>query len=55
MSAHPDWPHRDLSSLRFVTVAAAPVPPRTLRAFTARGIPMCQGYVLTETGPGALP
>ncbi|NKY32781.1 long-chain fatty acid--CoA ligase [Nocardia speluncae] len=54
MSTHPDWPHRDLSSLRFVNVAAAPVPPRTLRTFSERGIPMCQGYGLTETGPGAL-
>ncbi|WP_433868877.1 acyl-CoA synthetase [Saccharopolyspora sp. CA-218241] len=54
LSAHPDWPGADLSSLRRVVVAAAPVPPRTLRAFADRGIRMCQGYGLTETGPGAL-
>jgi fatty-acyl-CoA synthase len=34
-------------------VAAAPVPPRTLRTYSERGIKMCQGYGLTESGPGA--
>ncbi|GAA3724362.1 fatty-acyl-CoA synthase [Spinactinospora alkalitolerans] len=54
LSAHPDWESTDLSSLRRVVVAAAPVPRRTLRAYADRGIRMCQGYGLTETGPGAL-
>lgn len=54
LSAHPDWASADLSSLRRVVVAAAPVPERTLRTYTARGIPICQGYGLTETGTGAL-
>ncbi|TDD02793.1 long-chain-fatty-acid--CoA ligase [Saccharopolyspora terrae] len=54
LSSHPDWTSTDLSAIRRVTVAAAPVPPRTLRTYAERGIKICQGYGLTETGPGAL-
>ncbi len=54
LSTHPDWAVTDLSSLRRVVVAAAPVPPRTLRTYAERGVKMCQAYGLTETGPGAL-
>ncbi|TDD42586.1 acyl-CoA synthetase [Saccharopolyspora elongata] len=54
LSAHPAWETTDLSAIRRVVVAAAPVPPRTLRTYTERGIKICQGYGLTETGPGAL-
>ncbi|SDZ14317.1 fatty-acyl-CoA synthase [Saccharopolyspora shandongensis] len=54
LSTHPDWETTDLSAIRRVIVAAAPVPPRTLRTYTERGIKICQGYGLTETGPGAL-
>ncbi|MER5394759.1 long-chain fatty acid--CoA ligase, partial [Saccharopolyspora sp. NPDC002686] len=54
LSTHPAWETTDLTSIRRVIVAAAPVPPRTLRTYTGRGIKICQGYGLTETGPGAL-
>lgn len=54
MSGHPEWAQTDLGSIRRWVVAAAPVPPRTLHAYTARGVKLCQGYGLTETGPGAL-
>jgi len=54
LSAHPSWQAADLSSVRRIVVAAAPVPLHTLRTFTDRGITMCQGYGLTESGPGAL-
>ncbi|OZC83936.1 p-hydroxycinnamoyl-CoA synthetase [Rhodococcus sp. 06-412-2C] len=54
MSSHPAWISTDLSSLRRLIAAAAPVPPRTLRTYTERNIRLCQGYGLTETGPGAL-
>ncbi|MGV9709499.1 acyl-CoA synthetase [Gordonia sp. NPDC003424] len=54
MSAHPDFASADLSSIRRWIVAAAPVPPRTLKTYTARGVKLCQAYGLTETGPGAL-
>ena len=51
--AHQRWADTDLTALRRIVVAAAPVPPRTLRAYSERGIKMCQGYGLTESGPGA--
>ena len=54
LSSHPDWETTDLSSIRRMIVAAAPVPPRTLRTYADRGIKLCQAYGLTETGPGAL-
>lgn len=54
LSAHPLWPTTDLSSVRRILVGAAPVHPHTLRTFTERGITTCQGYGLTESGPGAL-
>lgn len=54
MSSHPAWDSTDLRSIRRWVVAAAPVPPRTLTTYTARGVRLCQGYGLTETGPGAL-
>jgi fatty-acyl-CoA synthase len=54
LSSHPSWQSADLSSIRRIVVAAAPIPPQTLRTFSERGITMCQGYGLTESGPGAL-
>lgn len=54
LTEHSNWPDADLSSLRRAVVAAAPVPPRTLRRYTDRGVKICQAYGLTETGPGAL-
>ena len=54
MSAHPNWAHADMSSIRRLIVAAAPVPPHTLHTYTERGVALCQAYGLTETGPGAL-
>jgi fatty-acyl-CoA synthase len=54
LSSRPEWESTDLSPLRRVIVAAAPVPPRTLHTYADRGVKMCQGYGLTETGPGAL-
>ncbi|MGV9709501.1 acyl-CoA synthetase [Gordonia sp. NPDC003424] len=54
MSAHPDWATTDVSSIRRWIASGAPVPPRTLNTYAARGIALCQGYGLTEAGPGAL-
>ncbi|MFI5720548.1 long-chain fatty acid--CoA ligase [Nocardia sp. NPDC051750] len=54
MSAHARWSRTDLSALRRILVGAAPVPARTLRIYSERGITMCQGYGLTEAGPSTL-
>ncbi|MCL1960438.1 MAG: long-chain fatty acid--CoA ligase [Desulfovibrionaceae bacterium] len=49
ISQHPDFAHADLSSLRFFAVGGAPMPEPLLRLYAERGIPVIQGYGLTET------
>jgi len=49
ISQHPEFERADLSSLRLVSVGGAPMPEPLLRLYAARGIPVCQGYGLTET------
>ena len=48
---HPDWPAADLSSLRFLNAGSSIVPLSMIEAFHARGVPVCQVYGATETGP----
>ncbi len=48
----PWLPQRDLSSLRYVNTGAAPLAPEVAREFRKlTGIPIKQGYGLTETSP----
>ncbi|OYO14191.1 p-hydroxycinnamoyl-CoA synthetase [Enemella evansiae] len=54
LSRHPDWDRTDLTSLRVFTVGGAPVRLDTLHTWLARDVAVCQGYGLTESGPGAL-
>jgi fatty-acyl-CoA synthase len=48
MIQHPDFPKHDLSSLRVAGSGGAPVPQALLTALQEAGIPMSQGYGLTE-------
>ena len=48
---HADWPRTDLSSLAFVNTGSQIVPRTFIDAFHARGVPVCQVYGATETGP----
>ena len=48
---HPRWPGADLSSLAFVNSGSQIVPRALIDAFHARGVPVCQVYGATETGP----
>ena len=48
------WAKADLSSLRLVITGGAPVPDRLLRRYAKRGVPLLQGYGLSEAGPLAL-
>ena len=52
MSQQPGFNDADLSSLRVSSSAAAhPCPSRLIKLFNGRGIPIQQGYGLTETSP----
>jgi fatty-acyl-CoA synthase len=48
---HPAWPTTDLSSLAFVNSGSQIVPVPLIEAFHARGVPVCQVWGSTETGP----
>ena len=49
----PDLWHADLSALRSVVVAGAPVPPSQIREFHDHGVVLQQAWGLTETAPFA--
>jgi acyl-CoA synthetase (AMP-forming)/AMP-acid ligase II len=51
ISQQPNFETADLSSLRLISCGGAPVPEPLLRLYNARGIPVNQGYGLTETAP----
>jgi fatty-acyl-CoA synthase len=51
MALHPTFADTDLSSLRLLICGGAPCPESLLRAWQTRGVPIEQGYGLTETAP----
>lgn len=51
MSQHPGFDAADLSSVRMLICGGAPVPEPLLRLYESRGMPIQQGYGLTETSP----
>jgi fatty-acyl-CoA synthase len=51
LTSHADWAGTDLSSLRAVWAGSSLLPPAPLQAFMARGVPVCNVYGSTETGP----
>ncbi|HTH77515.1 MAG TPA: AMP-binding protein [Ramlibacter sp.] len=48
---HPRWQGADLSSLRAVWAGSSLIPSPLVEAFHARGLPVCNVYGSTETGP----
>jgi fatty-acyl-CoA synthase len=48
---HPSWASSDVSSLRAVWAGSSILPPAALDGFHQRGIPVCNVYGSTETGP----
>jgi fatty-acyl-CoA synthase len=48
---HPDWSATDLSCLRAVWAGSSLLPGDLIAAFHARGVPVCNVYGATETGP----
>jgi fatty-acyl-CoA synthase len=51
MSQHPDFGEADLTSLRMMVCGGAPVPEALIKTYNGVGIPINQGYGLTETAP----
>jgi len=51
MSQQPGFASADLSSLATIVCGGAPVPEPLLRLYAERGVPINQGYGLTETSP----
>ena len=52
MARAPSFGATDLSALRMVSAAGAPVPLPTLRTWLGRGVVMQQAYGMTEASPG---
>lgn len=48
---HPQWLSTDLSCLRAVWAGSSLLPAALVEAFHARGVPVCNVYGATETGP----
>lgn len=48
---HPRWAQADLTSLRAVWAGSSLIPQPLVQAFHARGLPVCNVYGATETGP----
>jgi fatty-acyl-CoA synthase len=48
---HPRWTEADLSCLRAVWAGSSLLPDALVRAFHVRGVPVCNVYGATETGP----
>ena len=53
LSQQPDFARADLSSLRGVMVGGSPLPDRTIATWADKGVPLMQGFGMTETSPGA--
>ena len=51
LTSHPQWAATDIAGLRAVWAGSSLLPPEPLRAFMARGVPVCNVYGSTETGP----
>jgi fatty-acyl-CoA synthase len=51
IAAHPDFDGADLSSLGWVYCGGAPVNPQVVLRCAERGIPVCNGYGMTEAAP----
>ncbi len=51
ISQQPEFATADLSHLDTIVCGGAPVPEPLMRVYADRGMPICQGYGLTETAP----
>ncbi len=49
--AHPDWAPTDFASLKLLNAGSSVIPASQIAAVHAKGVPLCQVYGSTETGP----
>mgnify|MGYP001068367282 CR=1 FL=1 len=54
MMQHPDFASTDLSRLRVAGVGGAPCALAIMEAWSERGVPLLQGFGMTETSPAAI-
>lgn len=54
MLAEPGWAEADLSGVKALSIGSTDVPVELIEAVHARGVPLCQVYGATETGPFAI-
>lgn len=54
MAEHRDFATTDLTSLRYVVYGGSPVVEQVALAWQARGVPLVQGYGMTEAAPGVM-
>jgi fatty-acyl-CoA synthase len=54
IAAAPGWRDADLTSLRTLLTGGAAISEATIKAYTARGLTLTQGYGMTEASPGVL-
>ncbi|MFZ5608269.1 MAG: AMP-binding protein [Pseudomonadota bacterium] len=53
LSLHPRFDRVDLGGLRSWACGGAPLPDSLIKTYAARGVQVCNGYGMTETGPTA--
>ncbi len=53
LTLHPDFENADLSRVRAWGCGGAPLPDVLVERFAAKGVRVCNGYGMTETGPTA--
>ena len=51
LTQHPAWPQANLASLRAIWAGSSLLPAPLIQAVHARGVPVCNVYGSTETGP----
>jgi fatty-acyl-CoA synthase len=51
MAHHPSFTHMDLKKIRYAIVGGEPMPLEAIHVWNKKGIPIRQGYGLTEFGP----
>lgn len=51
LADHPEFEDTDLSSLLYIIVGGAPMPHALIEIWHERGVPIRQGYGMTEVGP----